>query len=448
MRLSLRLMLLILGVVFSMLLAGAFVAVTSARQTVAEETESSARHTLQLLSAAIISSQTDNPQASQHILIQHLQELDQTRHLRIAVLRPDGTVIQPNFRNKKAGLDAVPHWFSSLIIPAQTEYRRRLGSPGMIPTEIVIVPDPTDEIREIWKETRNIVALILTFTALSLILIAWLIKRSMQPIKQISTGLEVIEAGNYQARLPTFSLPDLNSLSVRFNHMAEVLEAQQRENRSLSKRALDIAESERRHLARELHDELGQSISAIKAVAVSLMQQSDKEIRTARSIIDISDHIYSVVRDMMHRLRPVVLDELGLVVALERLVDDWNSHHENTFCILRIEGSLDGLSDTINIQLYRIVQEALTNIVKHAGASEANVQLTRSDKGDIRLSIRDNGKGFDPDIKHHGMGLPGLRERVNSMNGKLSLEARPGQGVFIQITIEDVTNEKNTSTSG
>ncbi len=448
MSLSLRLILLILAVVFTMLMAGAYIAVNTARQTVAHETESSAKHTLQLLSAAIISAQTDDPHTSQHILIRHLQDLDRTRHLNIAVLRPDGTIIQPTFLNPDTTLDTVPKWFAKLITPAQTEYRRRLGSPGAAPTEIVIVPNPADEIREVWNETRNILSLILAFTALSLILITWVIKRSLKPISEISSGLAVIEAGDYQARLPNFSLPDLNSLSVRFNHMAEVLEKQQRENRHLSKRTLDIAEAERRHLARELHDELGQSISAIKAVAVSLKQQSGENNQAAGSIIDISDHIYSVVRGMMHRLRPVVLDELGLVTALERLIDDWNGHHENTFCVLRTEGILSDLSETANIHLYRIAQEALTNIVKHAAATEVNVKLNRLNEREVELTIRDNGKGFDPHAKHSGMGLPGLRERVNSMNGKLSLESRQGQGVLIHITIDDSQNEKNTSPSG
>ena len=302
----------------------------------------------------------------------------------------------------------------------------------------MIVPNPADEIREVWNETRNIVGLILAFTAISLILIAWLVKRSLRPINEISAGLEVIEAGDYQARLPAFNLPDLNSLSVRFNHMAEVLEQQQRENRRLSKRTLDIAESERRHLARELHDELGQSISAIKAVAVSLKQKNGGDNPAAQSIIDISDHIYSVVRGMMQRLRPVVLDELGLVTAIERLVDDWNSHHENTFCALRTEGPLTGLDETVNIHLYRIVQEALTNIAKHAAATKVEIYLKRMKNGEIELLIRDNGKGFDALARHSGMGLAGLRERVISMNGKLSLESRPGQGVLIQINIEGV----------
>jgi len=438
MSLSLRLILLILGVVLSMLLAGAFLALDHARKTVANETESSARLTLQLLSAAIISGQADNPSSAQQILIRHLQELNKTRHLNIALLRHDGLVIQPASQSREGRQNAAPRWFSHLISPAPSEYRRRFTNPGAPPTEILIVPNPDDEITEVWTETGAILGLILLFTALSLILITWVIRRSLKPLKEISAGLTVIQDGDYQTRLPQFKLPELDSLSTRFNHMAKVLEEQQQENRRLSKRALEIQEQERRHLARELHDELGQSISAIKAVAVSLEQKQEQEAgknTSAKAIIQISDHIYGVVRDMMNQLRPVVLDELGLVTALERLVDNWNTHHEDTFCALSLDPSLTDLSEEINIQLYRIVQEALTNVAKHAGASEVKVNLKRAATDKLKLTINDNGKGFAASTKQTGMGLPGMRERVHSIDGKMSLESQPEHGVKIAITI-------------
>ena len=436
MSLSLRLIVLILGVVLSMLLAGALLAIDHARKTVANETESSARLTLQLLSAAIISGQADTPGSAQQILIRHLQELNKTRHLNIALLSHEGVVIQPANQSLENRQKTVPRWFTQLISPAPSEYRRRFANPGTAPTEIVIVPNPDDEITEVWAETGAILGLILLFTALSLILITWVIHRSLKPLKEISAGLTVIQTGDYQTRLPKFKLPELDSLSTRFNHMAEVLEGQQQENRRLSKRALEIQEQERRHLARELHDELGQSISAIKAVAVSLEQKHEKgKNASAKAIVEISDHIYGVVRDMMNQLRPVVLDELGLVTALERLVDNWNTHHEDTFCALSIDPSLNDLSEEINIQLYRIVQEALTNVAKHAGASKVKVDLKRTTTNELKLTINDNGKGFAASTKHTGMGLPGMHERVHSINGKMSLESQPGHGVKIAITI-------------
>lgn len=447
MSLSLRLIILILSVVFSMLVAGAVIAIHSTRDAVAQETQASAQHTLQLLSVAIISSGSNNPQSNPHLLVEQIQELNKARHINIVIVHPDGTVTRPSSRTKEEDSSGVPEWFTRLIAPTRVEYRRRLGNRGTIPTEILIIADPSDKIRYVWKETINIVTLILTFTAISLVLIVWVVRRALKPLAVISDHLGVIEAGDYKTRLPDFNLPDLSSLAVSFNHMAGVLEEQQRENRHLSKQTLEIAETERRHLARELHDELGQSISAIKAVAVSLKQKHAECERGAGSIIDISNHIYHVVRDMMHRLRPVVLDELGLVIALETLVDDFNTHHEDTFCILRISGILDDLGETINIQLYRIVQEALTNVVKHAQASEVRIALTRHDDGALELKIQDNGKGFQTQNQYKGMGLASLRERVNSMNGTLSLESEPDAGVITIINIENIEDE-HTSTPG
>ncbi|MCP5087327.1 MAG: hypothetical protein GY952_11055, partial [Rhodobacteraceae bacterium] len=195
MSLSLRLIILILTVVFAMLAVGAFVAMNNAREIVSQEIESSAKHTLQLLSAAVISTQADNARASQQILLRHLQEIDRTRHLKIAVRHPDGTVILPASQALKNNPTRVPNWLFRLIAPTPAEYRRRLAVPGTAPTEIVIVPSPDDKIRELWRETRTIAGLILLFTVFCVILITWLVKRSLRPLSEISSGLSVIQAG-------------------------------------------------------------------------------------------------------------------------------------------------------------------------------------------------------------------------------------------------------------
>lgn len=435
MRLSLRIILLVITIVILMVVSGAFLAIQSARHSVEQETESIAQHTLQLITATMISSSGPGAMDSQRALIEHLQKMDRTRHLRISVVRPNGQIIRPEYFDRKPEIKVAPDWFYQLIAPAPREYRRKIGAPGSSPVEIILFPSPEDEIRDVWQNTRTILFLILSFTLITILLVTWVIRYSLRPINDISRGLAVIQSGDYQARLPTFNLPELNQLSTHFNHMATVLERQQKENRRLSKRALEIAENERRHLARELHDELGQSISAIKAVAMSQIQKnSEQDNQSSQSIINISDHIYGTVRGMMHRLRPAVLDELGLVAAVEQLVDDWNGHHENTFCALRIRGDLHRLDENLNIQIYRIIQESLTNVVKHANASEVKINLEQSPTGELLLFIKDDGQGYDPSIITQGLGLPGLRDRVNSINGNLSLETGIGKGVTITIS--------------
>ncbi|MEW8010689.1 MAG: ATP-binding protein [Candidatus Thiodiazotropha sp.] len=433
MTLTHRLILLVIVIVMSMLASGAYYAIDATRDNISDEIKSSARLTMQLLTAALISGTAENQPAEQQILISHLQRLNDIRHLNIAVVRGDGTIIYPFSERQQARQLSVPRWFIDLVKPPPAEYRKRIASPLIGTSEIVILADPTDEIQDAWREARSIVLLIVSFTILCIILMAIIIRRSLQPVNEISTGLGIIQSGDYAARLPHFNLPELNRLSQQFNHMAQVLDEQQRENRQLNKRLLSVQESERRHLSRELHDELGQSISAIKAMAVTLKLQADGKTESATAIIGVCNHMYGVVLDMMNRLRPVALEELGMVTAIERLVDGWNDRQEECFCALAISGNFDGVDEDTAITLYRIVQEALTNVAKHAAAEKIEIRLERNTEGLIALYIRDDGHGFDQSSRHKGMGLLGMRERVEALNGKISLASEPDQGVSIDI---------------
>ncbi|MES9823484.1 MAG: ATP-binding protein [Candidatus Thiodiazotropha endolucinida] len=433
MTLTHRLILLVIVIVMSMLASGAYYAIDATRDNISDEIKSSARLTMQLLTAALISGTAENQPAEQQILISHLQRLNDIRHLNIAVVRGDGTIIYPFSERQQARQLSVPRWFIDLVKPPPAEYRKRIASPLIGTSEIVILADPTDEIQDAWREARSIVLLIVSFTILCIILMAIIIRRSLQPVNEISTGLGIIQSGDYAARLPNFNLPELNRLSQQFNHMAQVLDEQQSENRQLNKRLLSVQESERRHLSRELHDELGQSISAIKAMAVTLKLQTDGKPESANAIIGVCNHMYGVVRDMMNRLRPVALEELGMVTAIERLVDGWNDRQEECFCALTISGNFDEVDEDTAITLYRIVQEALTNVAKHAAAEKIEIRLERNAEGVIALYIRDDGHGFDQSSRHKGMGLLGMRERVEALNGKISLASEPDQGVSIDI---------------
>jgi two-component system sensor histidine kinase UhpB len=435
MTLTHRLILLIISIVMTMLASGAYYAIDATRTNISDEIRSSARLTMQLLSAALISGSADNKPQQQQVLIEHLQRLDDIRHLNIAVVRGDGTIIYPFSERQRRGPQHVPTWFIDLVKPPPAEYRKRIASPMIGTSEIVILADPTDEIEYAWREARSIVILITVFTLICIILMVIIIRHALQPVGQISAGLGIIQSGDYAARLPRFSLPELNRLSQQFNHMAQVLDEQQTENRQLNKRLLSVQESERRHLSRELHDELGQSISAIKAMAVTLKRPSGDRPEGANAIIQVCNQMYSVVRDMMNRLRPVALEELGLVTAIERLVDGWNDHQEECFCALYVRGDYHDIDEDMAITLYRIVQEALTNVAKHARAEKVEIAIEQDSDNTISLRIRDDGHGFDPANRHKGMGLLGMRERVEALNGKISLASEPDRGVSIDIHI-------------
>ena len=206
------------------------------------------------------------------------------------------------------------------------------------------------------------------------------------------------------------------------------------ENRHLIQRSIQVQEDERRHIARELHDEMGQWLNALKLDAVSIRDRADGEIRAAaQSIVEVTDHVYDVARNLMRRLRPVALDELGLPSALQYLVDQWKRRHPAVGCTFTTDGPLDELGEVTNITLYRFVQECLTNVAKHADAAVVTIALSRDpERGRVEVAVADDGRGLDPERAVLGMGLLGLRERIEVLGGVFLLESNKGRGVAVR----------------
>lgn len=225
---------------------------------------------------------------------------------------------------------------------------------------------------------------------------------------------------------------------------AEAARNQLRETRLLAKHMDEVQEAERRHLARELHDELGQCLTAIKTDAVLIRNRTEttepRVFNSAQAIIDTASHIYDVVHNMITRLRPSPLDDLGLVPTLEQSIASWQTRETNIDFQLRVEGMLNNLSEMMNMTVFRVVQEAITNAVRHADASEIWVNVTAqqgSDDDKLVIDIQDNGKGMVVKDFHSDVdfGLLGMRERAQSLGGEFDLVSEPGAGVRILITI-------------
>jgi two-component system sensor histidine kinase UhpB len=206
------------------------------------------------------------------------------------------------------------------------------------------------------------------------------------------------------------------------------------EQRRLAQRYVLLQEAERKALARELHDELGQYLNAIKIDAVALRDQAPtNEARSADagSIIANADHVYRTVSGLIRRLRPVGLDELGLAAALEHIVDGARARAPATRFSLGIEGELDALGETCDLTIYRLVQEGLTNCGKHASASEVDIRIARANKTRrecITVTMTDNGAGTNWAAYRDGLGLVGMRERVEALGGHFQITTAPGYG--------------------
>ncbi len=446
MSLRFRLNLLITLSFVIMLIAGTGLIIHHARNSVAEETQSTAQLTLRLLEVAFANI-PPGIDPLQQILV-HLSQFEKTRHLHIDFISPSGDLDAGLPQAQTHHESEAPDWFVRLVEPPPLQVERAVLRTGGDMTRIVISADPADEIREIWRTVRTLMGLLLILCLLSNGLVYIFLGHALRPIDGILRALEDIERGDFHSRLPNTGLPELDVIARKFNHMAEVLERSREQTRLLAQKSLAIQEQERRYLAQELHDEMGQSISAIKALAVSISQSGDNSQRVnenARTIAEVSQRIYDTVRGLMRRLRPVMLDELGLLPALQNLVDEWNGHHGDIFCRLDVSGELPPLAEDIKINLYRIVQEALTNVAKHARASEVTVTLRplASRSGDsLELQITDNGIGMNTAVTS-GLGLRGMRERAEALGGTFDLHIAAGGGVRLQVQIPITRQNQN-----
>lgn len=224
---------------------------------------------------------------------------------------------------------------------------------------------------------------------------------------------------------------------------ASVNQELMQQNRMLTQNLFSVQESERRRLARELHDELGQWLTAIHAEAQAIENMLDEGNKMEESVLAINNSaskMHTVIRDMLSQLRPALLDELGLADSLRELVDQWKKHHPGVASELVLEGNLNGLSENVNITIYRIIQEALSNASNYADPGQVSVRVMREtgatpDDGIVSLCVEDNGKGFDPEHTSKGLGLLGMRERAIAAGGEFSLRSNPGQGARIEVRL-------------
>jgi PAS domain S-box-containing protein len=235
-------------------------------------------------------------------------------------------------------------------------------------------------------------------------------------------------------------LTDITELKIMEQELADTLA----HNRQLSHQQILLQEEERKTMARELHDELGQYLNAIKLDAVFIRDQTGDRAAevhsSAESIVEISTRIYDVVRSMMRRLRPVALDELGLTSALEHMVQSWRERLPSMAFTLRIETCLEGFGEQLNITLYRLVQEALTNVAKHSRASNVSIVLDRPRPNGlgahcVSLAIFDDGVGVDLRERKLGLGIVGMRERVEALRGRFEIESASGRGLCLKAVI-------------
>lgn len=324
-------------------------------------------------------------------------------------------------------------------------------APGLKMGEVLIRVDADRESGAVWQEIMRLLAgAAVALLAFNLLIYLW-ISRALRPASAVLDGLGKLERGDLDARLPAFELAEFDRIGSVFNTMAENLQQKTQEQQRLAQMLLTVQEGERRRLARELHDEFGQSLASISAEAACIVGESERErpapqrtvlLASGTAIVRTVSRMMESLHGILRQLRPVGLDEYGLISGLDRMVRMWDGQARGR-CryTLDVDGDFADLPDDIAINLYRIVQECLTNAAKHSGATTVEVRLEhRVASDDIRLRVIDDGivRGPHLPVKQTGsggFGLIGVKERVVALGGRVLLSAREPQGLVVDIEV-------------
>jgi signal transduction histidine kinase len=329
--------------------------------------------------------------------------------------------------------------YRQLFNPGQQAVRS-IALPDHVYGTLTVTPNAELEIASAWTRSLSLMTLS-SVTILGVSLLVYLsISKALQPATTIVLGLKKMDINQLAYRLPEFKLSEWQRIATAINQLASNQQQLLEERQTLLVKIMTVQEEERRYLAQELHDELGQCLAAINAVATSIQQTATQQcptlIEDAEHISRITTHTLHWVRGMLGRLRPPEFDELGLAISLNSLIAGWNERSNGkTNYRFNMLGDSSLLSLQQSIALFRVVQECLTNIAKHAQATQVSITLS-IDAKTAALSVQDNGIATQLSFpSSSGIGLLGMRERVAALHGKLTLTIANPQGLIVAIHI-------------
>jgi len=269
----------------------------------------------------------------------------------------------------------------------------------------------------------------------------WVLKWALDPLDRLQNAVDQVRSGAANVRVDPGESSDerFDRLAETFNQMIVRLEQNTQQMKDLSRQILQAHEEERYRLARDLHDEAAQALTSL-LVRLRLLERARDPADAQQRVQELRELTALALEDVRRvalDLRPTILDDLGLGSALEWRVDEFNKSSA-VQATLHISGLEQRLPREIELTLYRVGQEALSNVIKHAQAQQVQVTLLGS-AGLICLEVVDDGIGFEPGAvrsgDHHGMGLVGMRERAGMVGGELRIESHAQRGTHISVCV-------------
>lgn len=379
-----------------------------------------------------------------------VEDLNRLRH--VSITREDRAVEAKAvsvYRSDVADASrGPPAWFVALVHPERMAVSVPVTVNGKSGS-LVITSHPNDEMNEIWDGIVTQVQVGSAIAVALLLITMTVVSRALAPIQAITDAMTKIESGGYDTRVKPDGPPELAAICNQLNHLAVALGDAVEDKRRLAERVISLQDVERKEIARELHDEFGPYLFALRAHISSLMRIAESHEPNTESLRKYGSAIWEQVNALQHfnrrvleKLRPVGLAELGLPEALGALLRLWREARPDIVIETAISPALGESGETADLTIYRIIQEALTNVFRHADATRIDVTvepapqslgITRGPRGSVLVRVRDNGSGLLRDHKA-GLGLVGMRERVMALGGTVAVVSTDS-GVTIEAVV-------------
>lgn len=362
------------------------------------------------------------------------------RHLRVSLT--GGTAVEA--APERSYFGAVPSWFVRLLGVPPVAASIPLVIAGQDYGSLVIETDAKNEVLEVWNDLGNSLVVLTLFFGLNIVLIYFFIGRALRPLDRLGLALKQAGEGNYTVRIGGNPVPELARLQRSFNRMAAKLAEMDEEQHRLNERLLTLQEEERGEIARDLHDEISPFLFAVNAdlAAMSRLASQGHGAGIAgqiQSALDAVSHVQRQIRTMLGRLRPGVLDDFGLSAAIRSVVEFWRRRFPNVRFDVRLPPDEASFGALIDIAIYRIVQESLSNAVRHGDPAAISVSVALAEANSagpncVAIEVTNDGAGTDKP-GGFGFGLTGMRERVHALGGRLILVRKPGMGLSVAATL-------------
>lgn len=425
-RLSLRTRLLLpLGLMFAAaLLAGGVSLQIFATAQLMEETEPAARSASAVAAALNGALRTSsNPHATLEAFVQSLGASEAIRFRRL------GTDLDVHPHEVQTPLGTVPDWFVRLIALPESRAAFPVMIEGKPVGDIVFAPDMSADIYEKWIGFLAIVCSGIALMLLTGAIAHFTARSALRPLQNLGDGLTRMRTGDYEQEIPSAGPPEIRNSAQEANELARTLNRLSQDNRSLLRRIVSLQDDERQDMARELHDELGPLLFGIRANTVALLESipaRQAELKSAaESILQSVETLQQANRRILDRLRPLYIQELGLEKSIQTLLQNAKAQAPDLKLTSQIDTTLNEVDGLLSQTVYRVIQEAVTNVLRHAKANAMHVAADINGR-EVIVEISDDGIGFPAD-RMFGRGLTGMLERVRALSGTLELLREEGR---------------------